>query len=138
MMLEGFLHGLDAGLMNVLVYLPDARPIKRKRLITLVQFFEDVLNDAKEHIFGLGLDEFTDELFKEFTPLCDFMITGMARDPLELIRYCPQDATLPLAMCSYLLLASAVDNHDAVKWTKENRLKFTYRTFDTSFNPKLS
>jgi hypothetical protein len=123
--------------MNVLVFLPEARPIKRKRLITLLRFFEDLLNDVKEYIVGLELDEFTDELFNEFTPLCHYIMAGLERDPIELIRRDPQESNITLAMCNYLIIASAVDNHDAVKWTKENRLRYTHRKFEPSFNPRL-
>jgi hypothetical protein len=136
-MLQGFLHGLDTGLMNVLVFLPEARPIKRTRLSTLLRFFDDLLNDVKEYIVGLELDEFTDELFNEFTPLCHYIIAGLERDPIELIKLDPQESNLTLAMCNYLIIASAMENRDAVKWTKENRLRYTYRKFEPSFNPKL-
>jgi hypothetical protein len=137
MMMQGFLHGLDTGLMNVLMYLGNAEPIKHGRLVTLLQFFEDVLNDVKNHIEALGLEEFNDATFKDFTPLCHYMLSHLETDPKTMIDDDPREANITLAMCNYLLIASATENSSAVKWTKENRGRYAKRTFDMSFNPRL-
>jgi hypothetical protein len=91
MILQGFLHGLDTGLMNILLYIRESRPIKRKRLMTLVQFFEDLLNYVNEYIF-------MEELFNEFTTFSDYIMAGMMRDPVELIRTDPHEENLTMAM----------------------------------------
>jgi hypothetical protein len=137
MMMQGFLHGLDTGLMNVLVFLPEAKPIKRERLLTLLQFFQDVLNDVKEHILERGLEEFTDAVFREFTPLCHYMVANLNGNLTRMMEDDPRDANITLAMCNYLIIASATENRDASKWTKDNRLRYTNRSFLPSFHPRL-
>jgi hypothetical protein len=137
MMLQGFLHGLDTGLMNVLVYLPESKPIKRKRLLILLQFFQDVLNDVKEHILGLGGADLPEAEFKRLTPLCHYMIAQLGRDPAPMIRDDPREANITLALCNYLLIGAATDNSAAQKWTKENRPRYARRLFSPSFDARL-
>jgi hypothetical protein len=138
-MLQGLLHGLDTGLINILVTLREARPIKHKRLLTLMHFFQDVLNDVKEHIIQSGFTEFTDQMFIECAPLTNYMIRNLERDPVQLIADTPGETNMTLALCNYFIIASRVDDGGVVrKWAKEQRPLYSYRTFNLSLNPQLA
>jgi hypothetical protein len=138
LMLHGFLHGLDTGLMNVVVSLGDARPIKRKRFVTLLQFFQDVLNDIKEYIIQKGSAEFTDVMFAEGTPLTLYLIDAINADFRKLIEDDPRDANLTLGMLNYYIIAAHTDNTVATKWANDQRPRYVGRKFYVSMKPRLA
>jgi hypothetical protein len=129
-MLKWFLYGLDTSLMSLIV-LRGAKPVKRTRLVPLLHFFEDVLNEVNEHLIERGFDGFAKEMWAPSTYDMIASIDGEAGPPIE--SDC-READVTSAICNDRLTAPQNGNQIAAKWAKGQRRRSVNRSLCHSIN----
>jgi hypothetical protein len=138
-MLQGLFHGLDTGLMNLLIQGAESSPIKFRRLVVILEFFQDVLTDVKEHAMSKKDAMFTEQLFVEFTPFTQYMFKHLRDDPMTLANDDPRQANIMVSMCIFLIVSSQFeDNKKAAAWTKETKHHYVNCTFVPTLDPKMT
>lgn len=130
MMLAGLFSGLDAGLMNILVDRPDRKDIiKLKRLMPVVEFIRDVLDEVKDYALSEAEIEITQDLLDRATPYSQFVFEHMKDNPMNLARDDPRAANYMISLCTYIIVSAHNKNKDAIKWARDNKQLHRTRVF---------
>lgn len=125
-LLRAFIHGVEIGLLNLML---DDPPIKHKRLIVIIQFVQDIIKDLFEFI-STGDREITKDEFCSYTPFATFLFQNDGKPIKELIKMDPGVSNVQQSMCVYILIGSQ-ESYDkaAKKWVKEEGIRFSKRKF---------
>ena len=126
-MLDGFVRGLDAGLMSLLLV---KEPIKNKRLIPLMEFVQDILalifTELEDQKLKMAPDKYVKAAWRSRLIL-DFM----RKPPAEVLAALEADSSGERGLAMYIIVRSFSNEKECVKYVKDNDFRF----MSTSFRP---
>ena len=124
-MLEAFVRGLDAGLMNTLIN--QEEPIKHKRIEIIVEFIKEIQNIMYEKM--RDEHDVMSQTYLTWAWKSKLIIDNIKLTPKEVMAIC-QNEKGQRGLIFFILARSYTNDPKCVQWAHKHEQEFLYSTFN--------
>jgi len=127
-MFESIITGFDIGFMNLYLLSPENEPIKHKRILPLLQFSLDVMNDLYQYTQTIH-SSISESFFVQYSWRIRYFLDHIAKRVGELIQIESTIDDPQKGLCLYLIIRSHTADRQAIQWSESNQQRYSFVKF---------